>query len=166
MNIYFNNIDNVIYILRDKVVKTNMTRPFCVGRHIGICLNVSIASVKMDAWKKLLKFRLPPLWLVIKNGFQSPTLWWSKCFGCQPYGDWGISIAKHVMTKKIHSPIMRQLKFIKKIQLLIMRWPKTFGCHMVGDWNFLNHHLFSVSHYGISIYIRKYIKAKEELWKF
>jgi hypothetical protein len=27
-------------------------------------------------------------------------------------------------------------------------------------------HLFGVSHYGITIYIKQYLKAKEKLWKF
>jgi hypothetical protein len=55
-----------------KVVKTDMTHPFCVGHHIGVCLDVSIKT-KLE--KSLVILGLPSLQLVIENQFHSPTLW-------------------------------------------------------------------------------------------
>jgi hypothetical protein len=58
-----------------KVVKIDVTRPFCVKRQVGVRFEVFINSVRMDARKKLLIFVLPLLQLVIKNGFRSLILW-------------------------------------------------------------------------------------------
>jgi hypothetical protein len=61
---------------------------------------------------------------------------------------------------------MQQLKFIKKIQLLIMRWPKTFGCHMVGDWNFLIT-IFSVYHtMAFPFTLKNILKQKKNYGNF
>jgi hypothetical protein len=43
-------------------------------------LGVMSMSIKMDTGKSLVILKLPPLWLVIENKFQSPILWRSKNF--------------------------------------------------------------------------------------
>jgi len=52
-----------------RVVKTDMTRPFCVGCHVGVYPNTFIAFVKMDIRKSLIILGLAPLQLVIENRF-------------------------------------------------------------------------------------------------
>jgi hypothetical protein len=65
-----------------KVVKINVTWPFCVAHHI---------NVSLDTRNNMLTFRLPPLQLLPKNKIWSPILWRPKIFGCQPYDNQNIS---------------------------------------------------------------------------
>ncbi len=55
-----------------KVVRTNVTQPFCVKRHIGLHLN---ASIGMDVTSFSLIFEQPLLQMAIENGFQLSILW-------------------------------------------------------------------------------------------
>ncbi len=57
-----------------RVVKTDMTCPFCIRCHVGIHLNAFVVFVKMEEGKSLVVLRLPPLRLVTKNGFWSSIL--------------------------------------------------------------------------------------------
>jgi hypothetical protein len=50
-----------------KVIKINVTWPFCVEHHIDIHPNASIAFVKIDIGKKFITSKLPPLCMVIEN---------------------------------------------------------------------------------------------------
>jgi len=105
-----------------RVVKTDVTCPFCIRHHIGVYLDVSIAFItfiKMDARKYWVTLRLPLSWLTVKNGFQSPILQQPKFFYHWTCGDRKFSIA-----------------------------------------------IFLVCHCGLAIYMKKYLKGKEKLWKF
>jgi len=42
---------------------------------------------------------------------------------------------------------------------------ETHDIRMIGDWK-KHGKTRGVSHYGLAIYIKKYLKAKEDLWKF
>jgi len=61
-------------------VKIDAIQSFCIERHVGVHLDMSIAFVNMDARKKLLTFKQPSLQMATKNEFQLPILWWSKNF--------------------------------------------------------------------------------------
>jgi hypothetical protein len=42
---------------------------------------------------------------------------------------------------------------------------KIFDCHRLGNWKcFIA--IFLMCHCGLAIYMKEYLKAKEELWKF
>jgi hypothetical protein len=71
-----------------KVVETDVTRPFCVGCHVGICLHTFVMFVKMDTRKSLARLESPLLQLVTKNRFQSPILQRLKFFGHHRIGTW------------------------------------------------------------------------------
>jgi hypothetical protein len=102
-----------------RVVKTNMTCPFCVKCHISIHPNVFVAFVRMDARKSWVILGLPSLQLITKNGFQLPILQWPMFFDCQ-----ACNIQKKFVT------------------------------------------IFLVCHCGLANYMKEYLKAKEEWWKF
>jgi hypothetical protein len=71
-----------------KVVKIDVTCPFCIKCHVSIHSNTSIMSVKTKTRKSLVTFKLPPLQLVTKNGFWSPILRQLKIFGHHRIGAW------------------------------------------------------------------------------
>jgi hypothetical protein len=52
-----------------KVVKTEMMQPFCIRHHINVHPNVSITFVTINAPKKFITLRLPPLRMMTKNRF-------------------------------------------------------------------------------------------------
>jgi hypothetical protein len=60
-------------------------------------------------------------------------------------------VAKCVMTENFDHQACND----RKLQLPHAWWPK-----------FFYRHFFGVSHYGLAIYTKKYLKVKEELWKF
>jgi hypothetical protein len=79
-----------------RVVKIDVTCPFCIGHHVGVHLDAaiaSIASVKIEVGKSWVIFRLLSLQSVTENGFWSPILRRPKTFGCQTYGDQKFSLA-------------------------------------------------------------------------
>jgi hypothetical protein len=47
----------------------------------------------------------------------------------------------------------------------ILQQPKNFNHQSYNDWNFFVT-TFSVCHCGLAIYMKRYVKATEELWKF
>jgi hypothetical protein len=86
-----------------RVIKIDVTWPFCVGCHINIYLDASFTSIKIDGRKNFITFGLPPLHMVTRNEFGhhrisidlglmieifwSPILRWSNLFNCQSYDD-------------------------------------------------------------------------------
>jgi hypothetical protein len=42
-----------------KVVKTNVTQPFCITHHVGICLNALVMSIRIDTRKIFLHLGYP-----------------------------------------------------------------------------------------------------------
>jgi hypothetical protein len=50
-------------------MKTDVICPFCVERHIDICLDVSVVCVKIDARNFFFTLELPPLCMVTENEF-------------------------------------------------------------------------------------------------
>jgi hypothetical protein len=123
-----------------KVVKINVTWPFCVAHHI---------NVSLDTRNNMLTFRLPPLQLLPKNKIWSPILWRPKIFGCQPYDNQNIWLptlwqSKYfkpdlAMTKRFWSPNLQQ--------------PKNFNCHSC------NNEIFSITIFSMChTMARHYIK--------
>jgi hypothetical protein len=53
-----------------KVVKTHVTWSFCVEHHVGICSDMLVVFVKINAQKQLFSPKLPSLWLMSENEFQ------------------------------------------------------------------------------------------------
>jgi len=51
------------------VIKTNVTLPFCVWHHIGICLDELVMSIKIDARIFFTTHGLLSLCMATKNGF-------------------------------------------------------------------------------------------------
>jgi hypothetical protein len=51
------------------VIKTNLTWPFCIRRHINIHLDTSIAFVRTNTQKKLVTHELSLLCMATKNEF-------------------------------------------------------------------------------------------------
>jgi hypothetical protein len=50
-----------------RVVKIDMTWPFCIRHHTDVCPNVSIVFVKTNTQKTIITFELPSLCLASKN---------------------------------------------------------------------------------------------------
>jgi hypothetical protein len=71
--------------LLSRVIKTNVMWPFCIERHIGICPNTLVASIKTNTRKKKIPPKLPPSCMATKQNsvttrlvikkFQSLILW-------------------------------------------------------------------------------------------
>jgi hypothetical protein len=57
-----------------KVVKIDVTWPFCVRRHVHVYPYASVAFVKTDTRKKFITLKLPPLCAAIKKGFGHHTI--------------------------------------------------------------------------------------------
>ncbi len=88
-----------------RVVKTNVTRPICIRRHVNIHLDVSIASIKTNAKNSLVTLGATPITI----------------------GDWNwISITYLVMTKNIWSLSLQWLKIFSRHLFGVSLWP----CHL------------------------------------
>jgi hypothetical protein len=63
------NVGNPFFILKTKVVKTNVIWSLCIKHHIGVHHDASIASIMINARKDFITPGLPPLCMAIENGF-------------------------------------------------------------------------------------------------
>ncbi len=63
------NVGNPFFTLKGRVVKTNVAWSLCIKHHIGVHHYALIASIRIDAWKNIITLGLPPLCMVIENGF-------------------------------------------------------------------------------------------------
>jgi hypothetical protein len=72
--------EGAIHDLNNRVVKTDVTWPFCVECHVNVHLHMFIASIKTKARFFFFSLRQPSLLMATENGFQSPILWWPKLF--------------------------------------------------------------------------------------
>lgn len=64
-----NRLAKLAFFAHSRVVKINVTQPFCVKRHIDIYPNILVMSVGIDAWNFLITPRLPPKCMATKNEF-------------------------------------------------------------------------------------------------
>jgi hypothetical protein len=99
-------------------------------------------------------------WISITNPvvikmFSSPTLWWLRNFNRQACDDQKLSFTNHATIEIYQKNSIASHVATKNFWLPHGWWLKNF-----------NHHLLGVLHYGISIYIKIYIKGKEKLWNF
>jgi hypothetical protein len=124
----------------------------CIYQNGCMKKNVDIrATPIMIGNQKWISITIP---MVIKM-FWSPTLWWLRNFNRQACDDQKISFAKHATIEIYQKNSITNHVVTKKFWLPHGWWLK-----------FFNHHLFGVSHYGISIYIKKILKQKKNYGNF